>query len=113
MGQAGGLGLTFYSSLMGNMESAGRKRGASCHCHAKTKHANTRSLALKSRKKAGGGEARPTDHLQVFSKTHKSDPILTLHSCAMRLAAAFQRDRSVPLSASLMLQVSANFVSHG
>lgn len=51
VGEAGGPGLITYSSPVGNTEGAARKRGATCHCHAKMKHANTMSSALKSRKK--------------------------------------------------------------
>lgn len=83
----------FYSSPM---EAAARKRGGSCHCCAKTKHANTPSLALKSRKKHVK-KATPTDHLLVcFQKN--TYLIITLDSCAMRLVASFQRDGSAPLT---------------
>lgn len=50
----------------GSQEVTARKTGASCHCRAKTKHAYTTTLTLKSRKKdVKKNQAKPTDLLLV------------------------------------------------
>lgn len=69
MGQAGGPGQISYSSLTGNTEAAARRRGASCHCHAKMKHADTTSLALKPRRKDVKNKVRSASHSWVFENT--------------------------------------------